>query len=138
MLVYFSKRFTLEGETAFKHKIKLFSKPELVRQKIYLYAYISGVCDETELEAEVERLTNKQLESPGWGEDFIGWQRVLPYEESLKLAEQKLWDRQDVPDNKLIVTSLDDWTVEKAAKSLTGKQFAQYCRDYGIVLKGVD
>lgn len=135
MLVSFHKGFMLEGEATFKESLGWFKK-EKIRQKIYTYTGISGVCDETELEAEVDRLTNKCLSSSGWGEDFSGWQRVVPYEESVLIARRRFWDTENLPKCELRVTSLDAWTVAEAAKKLTGKQFAQYCRDYDIIIKG--
>lgn len=66
MLVSFHKGFMMEGEATFKESLGWFRK-EKVRHKIYSYTGISGICDESELEAEVERLTNKQLASSGWG-----------------------------------------------------------------------
>ena len=82
MLVSFHKGFMMEGEATFKESFGWFRKAK-VRHKIYSYTGISGICDESELDAEVERLTNKQLASSGWGEDFSGWQRVVPYDESV-------------------------------------------------------
>lgn len=133
MLVSFHKGFMMEGEATFKESLGWFRK-EKVRHKIYSYTGISGVCDESELDAEVERLTNKQLASSGWGEDFSGWQRVVPYDESVLIARHKFWDTKDLPKCQLKVTKLDTWTVAEAAKKLTGEQFAQYCRDYGIYI----
>ena len=137
MLVEFSKGFIMEGEASFLRRKKLFSKKELERTKIYRSAGISGICDESEVEAEVDRLIKKQLNSRGWGDEFHGWQKILTYEESLHVAELQDWDDNAFPKNKLRITYLDNWTVEKAAKILNGKQFAQYCRDYGITIKEV-
>lgn len=134
MLVSFHKGFMMEGETTLDWRPHIFCKKEKIRDKIYLYTGISGVCDEAELEAEVDRLTKKQLSSSGWGEDFSGWQRVVPYMESVFIAKRKMWDTSDLPKCELTVTSLDNWTVAEAAKKLTGEQFAQYCRDYGIYI----
>lgn len=133
MLVSFHKGFMMEGEATFKESLGWFRKGK-ARHKIYSYTGISGICDESELDAEVERLTNKQLASSGWGEDFSGWQRVVPYDESVLIARRKFWDTEGLPKCQLRVTKLDTWTVAEAAKKLTGEQFAQYCRDYGIYI----
>lgn len=131
MLVSFHKGFLMEGEATFSERKHFWSKPQKVRKKIYCRTGISGVCDESELEAEVERLTKERLESSGWGEDFSGWQRVVPYHESVIIAWKEEWE-VDVPKCELSVDTLDKWTVQSAASKLNGKQFAQYCRDYGI------
>ena len=137
MLVSFHKGFMMEGETTLDWRPHIFCKKEKIRDKIYLYTGISGVCDETELEAEVDRLTKKQLSSSGWGEDFSGWQRVVPYEEVFERAKAEGWQKATLPSFKLMVESVRDWTVVKAIEKLTGKQFAQYCRDCGITQKDV-
>lgn len=138
MLVYFHKGFIMEGTNCKKVKKYFWSKPEFVKQKIYCTTGIRGVCDDSELDAEVTRLTKEQLDSSGWGYKFDCWNRVVPYLESLEIAKQNNWEADyHIPTNELSVKTLDDWTVEKAAKELNGKQFAQYCRDYGIVIKDV-
>ena len=141
MLVSFHKGFIMEGETS-EIKKSFFGKTLSKRNKIYLTTLIHGICDESELDAEVERLTKDRLASSGWGVDFSGWQRVLSYEESLEIGKQRGWFEgmfgttpESLPKCKLTTKTLDDWTVDKAAKELNGKQFAQYCRDYGIVIK---
>jgi hypothetical protein len=136
MLVSFHKGFIMEGENTVTKKKHFWSKPESERHKIYCTTGIAGICDDSELDLEVELLTRERLNSSGWGRDFSGWQKVLTYEECLEVAARENWGQDYVdsyvPRCKLIVDSLDDWTVAKAAKELTGKQFAQYCRDYGI------
>lgn len=132
MLISFHKGFLMEGETTFSERKHFWSKPQKVREKIYSRTGISGVCDESELEAEVERLTNARLASSGWGEDFSGWQRIVPYDESVMVAWRNEWEVEDLPKCELTTESLDSWTVQSAASKLNGKQFAQYCRDYGI------
>lgn len=135
MLVYFHKGFLMEGTNCKKVKKHFWSKPDFVQQKIYCTTGISGICDESELDAEVERLTQEQLSTDGWGYRFDCWHRVVPYTESLEIAKLNKWEADyPIPTNELTVKTLDNWTVEKATKELNGKQFAQYCRDYGIVL----
>ena len=137
MLVYFHKGFLMEGTNYKKVKKHFWSKPEFIKQTIYCTTGISGICDDSELDTEVERLTKKELDSGGWGYKFDCWHRIVPYLESLEIAKQEKWVADyEIPKNELTTETLDNWTVEKAAKTLNGKQFAQYCRDYGIVLKG--
>ena len=57
MLVYFHKGFLMEGKTTFKKRKHFWSKPEFVTQNIYCTTGIHGICDESELDAEVEKLT---------------------------------------------------------------------------------
>jgi hypothetical protein len=138
MLVKFHKGFILEGEAAFKKRKHFWSKAESVREKIYCPTSVYGVCDDTELEAEVEKQIKNRLNSNGWGRPFYGWLRVLNYDESVVAAKEHGWAIAELPECQLTTETLDDWTVEKAAKELNGRQFAQYCRDYGIYLKGED
>lgn len=136
MLILFRKGFTMEGEATFLERKHFWNKKKEVLQKIYCYSGIGGICDDSELDAEVERLTKEKLASNGWGYKFHGWNRILDYEESVEVAKHNDWDTDNLPTCKLTTQTLDTWTVDKAAKILTGKQFAQYCKDYGIVLKG--
>lgn len=137
MLVSFHKGFIMEGEASFKEKEHFWAKSVEKRRKIYLHTGIDGICDDSELEAEVDRLTNKCLAQSGWGQDFSGWCYILTREECIKLTAREHWS-QDYVDTmqsgELVINTLDNWTVERAAKELNGKQFAQYCRDYGIAL----
>lgn len=139
MLVSFHKGFIMEGENTITKKKHFWSKPESHRQKIYCTTGVFGICDDSELEAVVEEQVKDMLNSSGWGKEFSGWQKVLTYEESVEISERENWGKGYVdfhlPTCKLTTKTLDNWTVEKAAKELNGKQFAQYCRDYGIVLK---
>jgi hypothetical protein len=139
MLVSYHKGFIMEGENTITKKKHFWSKPESYRQKIYCTTGVFGICDDSELEAVVEEQVKDMLNSSGWGKEFSGWQKVLTYEESVEISERENWGKGYVdfhlPTCKLTTKTLDDWTVAKAAKELNGKQFAQYCRDYGIVLK---
>ena len=136
MLVSFHKGFIMEGENTYKERKHFWSKPVEKRHKIYCTTGVSGICDDSELEATLEEEIKKSLASSGWGKDFSGWQRVLTYEESLEVSERKGWGKmytdRYIPTTEVAVKTLENWTVEKAAKELNGKQFAQYCRDYGI------
>lgn len=136
MLVSYHKGFIMEGEASFKERKHFWSKPKLVRRKIYSTTGVYGICDDSELDAVVEDKIQRRLKSSGWGTDFSGWQKALTYEESVEVAERENWSKNYVdfhlPSCELTTITLEDWTVEKAAKELNGKQFAQYCRDYGI------
>ena len=143
MLVKFHKGFIMEGENTVTEKKYFWSKqPETKRQKIYETTYVSGICDDSELEEKVEEEIKKCLAEPGWGENFSGWQRILSYEESIEVGKQMGWFEgmfgttpESLPKCKLTTRTLDNWTVEQAAKELNGRQFAQYCKDYGIVIQ---
>lgn len=139
MLVEFRKGFIMEGENTYNEKKHFWSKPVEKRHKIYCTTGVHGICDESELEATIEEEIKKSLAGSGWGKDFSGWQRVLTYEESVEVSKREGWDKMYtnhyLPECKLTTKTLDKWTVDKAAKELNGKQFAQYCRDYGIVIK---
>ena len=58
MLVQFTKGFTMEGETGFKERKHFWSKATEVRYKIYINTWVNGICDESEVEAEIERISN--------------------------------------------------------------------------------
>ncbi len=132
MLVYFHKEFTLEGETTVaKEKKHFWSQTHYKRQKIYLNTGVEGYCDESEVEAEVERLTQKCFEQDGWGRDFTGWERIVPYDELLKIAEELEWGTIDhLPKNELTTKTLENWTVLHAANTLTAEKFGKFYRDY--------
>ena len=136
MLVSYYKGFIMEGENTITEKKHFWSKPVEKRHKIYCTTGVHGICDDSELEEKLEEEIEKCLAGNGWGKDFSGWQRILTYEESLELAERDNWYRgyshRELPTTKVTTNTLDNWTVERAAKELNGKQFAQYCRDYGI------
>lgn len=136
MLVRFHKGFTMEGESTVKVYKHWWSRGKEERMKIYLHTGVRGYCDESEVESEVERLTQEEkLSSGGWGKYFSGWQRVLTSEELKEIGKKKGWDPDEYNTSDTIsINRLDNWTVEKAAKELNGKQFAQYCKDYGITL----
>lgn len=136
MLVSYHKGFIMEGENTLVKRKHFWNKPESIRHKIYCATGVHGICDDSELETVVKEQIQKSLARSGWGEEFSGWQRVLTYEESVEISERENWSKDYIdfhlPTCKLTTKTLDDWTVEKAAKNLNGKQFAQYCRDYGI------
>ena len=138
MLVYFHKSFLMEGTTHFKERKHFWHKPELVKHTIYLTTGIWGICDEGELEAEVERLTQKQLKSGGWGINFDCWHRVVPYLEACDLAKKLKWDPDHpIPTNEIKTEYINEWPMEKIIKELNGKQFAQFCKENNIPAEGV-
>lgn len=136
MLVEFYKGFIMEGENTITERKYFWSRPESRRQKIYCTAGVHGICDESELDEKIKEGIEKCLASSGWGKEFSGWQRVLTYEESVEVSEREGWGKMYtnhyLPTTEITLKYLDDWTVEKAAKELNGRQFAQYCRDFGI------
>lgn len=142
MLVSFHKGFIMEGENTITERKHFWSKPVEKRHKIYCSTGVHGYCNESELEATIEEEIKKSLAESGWGKDFSGWQRALSYEESLEISKRDDWSKgytdRYIPSTKVTVKTLDNWTVEKAAKELNGRQFAQYCRDYGIVINVSD
>ena len=121
-------------ENTVKKKDSFWSKPKEVRQKIYCRISISGICDESEIEAEIERVSAEQLKTSGWGKDFSGWQRFISPEESVRLTEEHGWDLNYPIDGKVHIEYLDKWTVATASTKLNAKQFTQYLRDYGIAV----
>lgn len=137
MLVRFHKGFTMEGVSTVDTYKHWWSRPKKVRQTIYLHTGVRGICDESEVEKEVERLTAVELKSRGWGEDFSGWQRVVPYNELLEIAEEKGWKDRDFPAGKITTEPVNKWKMEKILKELTGEQFAQFSRENDVCLKGV-
>lgn len=141
MLVSYHKGFIMEGENTITKKKHFWSKPESIRHKIYCTTGVHGICDDSELEEKIKEGIDKCLAGSGWGKDFSGWQRVLTYEENLEVSEREDWGKMYtdhyIPTTEVTIKTLDNWTVEKAAKELNGKQFAQYCRDYGITIPDI-
>ena len=134
MLVSFWTVRIMEGENTIKEKEHFWSKPKEIRQKIYCRISISGYCDESEIDSEIERLSAEQLKTNGWGKDFSGWQRFITPEESVRLAEEHGWDPNYPISGKINIEYLDKWKVTIAATNLNAKQFTQYLRDYGVTV----
>lgn len=132
MLVHFHKGFMIEGEATFLERSHFWSRPKEVRHKIYCYSYVAGICDRAELEIEIERLTARRLEDVGWGYKFHGWQRVVPYEESIEIAKNKGWDLADLPTGEITVELINQWKISKILDKLTGEQFAQFCKENSL------
>lgn len=132
MLVCFSKGFIMEGETGFKERKRFWSKAEEIRHKIYCRTFVSGICDESELDTEIERKTQDQLKTSGWGINFAGWHRVVPYEEALEIYKENGWDIDDVPLGKVRTEYVNQWKMDKILKTLNGEQFAKLCREIDL------
>ena len=138
MLVYFHKSFLMEGKTHFKERKHFWNKAELVEHTIYLTTGVWGICDESEVEAEVERLTKENLKTSGWGYHFKGWHRIVPYLEACDIAKKLKWDKDyHIPTNEVRTEPVNEWPMEKILKELNGKQFAKFCRDNNIPAEGV-
>lgn len=136
MLVSFNKCFIMEGEAIFTKRKYFWSKPQDEIKNIYLRTFISGVCDETELNKKVEELLAVELKRSGWGKKFLGWTKILTYEEGLKLVEKYGWRKEDIPTGKIKVEPIKDWPIDKAIKELTMEQLVQFLKDYDIKLGG--
>ena len=132
MLICFSKAFTMEGETSFKERKHFWNKAEEVRHKIYCNAFVSGICDESELDAEIERKTQEELKTSGWGINFSGWQRVVPYEEALEIYKEKGWDTEALPLGKVRTEYVNQWKMDKILKTLNGEQFSKLCKEIDL------
>ena len=132
MLIYFSKGFTMEGETGFKERKHFWNKVEEVRHKIYCNTSVSGICDKNELDTEIERKTKEKLKTSGWGINFAGWHRVVPYEEMLEIYTQKGWNIEYLPLGNVQTEYVYQWKMEKILKNLTGEQFAQLCKEIDL------
>ena len=76
------------------------------------------------------------LTEKGYGEGFSGWERVVPFEELPALYSRLGWAREDrrFPAG-VKIEDISTWPMEKVLKKLTGKQFAQFCKDTGIAWK---
>ena len=132
MLICFSKGFTMEGETGFKERKHFWNKAEEIRHKIYLNTFVSGICDESELDAEIERKTQEQLKTSGWGINFSGWQRVVPYEEMLEIYKEKGWDIDGLHTGEVRTEYVNQWKMDKILKTLNGEQFTKLCREINL------
>ena len=103
MLIYFHKRFVLEGETTIKQRKHFWNRKVDTRQKIYHYASIDSICDEKDLDKEIERLTLLKLKSSGYGKNFSGWQRVVPEIELFEIARNHGWDIDTLPTGNISI-----------------------------------
>lgn len=143
MLVYFHKGITLEGETTETVR-KSWWRSEELRHKIYCHTAVTGICDSQDLERAIEQaIKEKMLNTSGWGKDFSGWQRSVPSEDMIPVALEQGWDlnddqtRSNLRTNRLTVEHINDWTMDRILKTLTGKQFAQFCKECDITLKDI-
>lgn len=134
MLVCFTKGFTMEGENSYKERKHFWSKPQEVRHKIYCNTWVYGICDESEVESEIERKTQKQLKTSGWGIKFSGWQRVVPYEEIVEIYKSHGWHEQlsELPSDTVRLDYINTWKMDKILAVLTGDQFLQFCKGTGL------
>ena len=103
MLVSYHKGFVMEGEASFKERKHFWSKPELVRRKIYSTTGVYGICDDSELDAVVEDKIQRRLKSSGWGTNFSGWQRVLTFDEVW------IWFKKEIKSINLLCQTDIDW-----------------------------
>ena len=135
MLVEFRQSFVIQGTNVIKKRKYFWSKPEEVTQNICCTTYIEGICDEKDLDSEIKRLTEKELKSKGWGYKFSGWQRVMPRDECIELYKEHGWDLEAIPSYEIKITPINSWKMSKILETLTGEQFAQFCRDINISMK---
>jgi hypothetical protein len=124
----------MEGETGFKERKHFWNKATEVRHKIYVNTWVNGICDESEVEAEIERKTLEELKTSGWGIHFSGWERVVPYDEAVEIYKERGWENQlgDIPTGKVRLAYINEWKMDKILSVLTGEQFAQFCKDICI------
>ncbi len=130
MLVHFCKRILLEGEAVRESVKKPFKKSTKEVRKIGLPTTVKGVCDESEVEYEVERLTKLALSNTGYGEGFSGWKRVVPFEEWQSFYEELNWTFEPLNDIT-IVEYISTWPMDKILKTLTGRQFITFLIENG-------
>lgn len=126
MLVQFYKRVLMEGETTVVEKSKhWWSKPKEIRRKIYRYGFVDGICDEQDVDKEIEKsLPSLLANTLGWGKDFSGWQRVVPCEEYLSVGENPT-----IYSDRIILEYINTWKMDKILKTLTGEQFIRFCKE---------
>lgn len=128
MLVYFHKGFVMEGEDTCTKRERFWKKPTTITRKHYCFSGVSGICDSSELEAEIERLTQEHLNASDW--------RIIPYSELPELAKEKGWDTKKLPKEDIYLEYVGSWKMNKILERLTGEQFAKFCKDYNIFYKG--
>lgn len=133
MLVEYTKSFVMEGETTLKKRKHFWCKPREERTKIHLITFVTGICDESELTSAIDKAISKELKKGGWGEDFSGWQRVVPHEEALKICQERGWVGIRLSEKDHIsIEYIHNWPMEKILKELTFEQFAQLCKENDI------
>lgn len=133
MLVYFKKVFVLEGENTQEYSKHIWGKTTNKRRKIYAFRSASGICDESEVDRLIDLKTADRLaNSSGWGKDFSGWQRVVPYDELHSIAESLDWDVHDLPTDKVTIEYIKDWPMDRILKTLNGEQFVKFLTENNI------
>lgn len=146
MLVHYHRGFVLKGYADVTHK-KWFKKT-VVREPVYCSTGIYGICDESEVEAEVakkikERMSynNTKVGDTSWGdfENFTGWTEICTDEAELRphfpYSDDEFFKRMCA--ESATITPVNSWPMKKIIDNLTGVQFAQFCKENdisGIVL----
>jgi hypothetical protein len=121
MLVHFFKSITLEGEATFTERKHFWSKPVEERKRIYVHTAVDGICDESEVPKEIDRLIYEKCATiKSCGKDFSGWH-----------VYKQITDKKEA-----IITYINQWKMREIMHELTGEQFAQFCRENDIALKG--
>ena len=130
MLIHFTKCFVMEGEATLKKRRHLWNKPIEKRTKIYCVSFVCGLCASEELDIAIEKAIAEHLNtSDGWGINFSGWQRVVPYEEALEIYKEHGWDIEDLPSGNVRIEYVNQWKMNKILNTLNGEQFLQLCRE---------
>jgi len=104
MLVEIYRGVVLKGYSILSRRKHWYSKIEKERRQIKLNTGIHTICDEEEIELNVDRLLKEVMEDSGWGENFEGWSDY----------EWK-WD--------LRVVYIKDLKMNEIIEKLTGEQF---------------
>lgn len=73
MLVEIHRGLKLKGYSILSKRKHWYSKLEKERKQIKLNTGIHTICDEKDIESNVNKLLTEEMNSSGWGENFEGW-----------------------------------------------------------------
>ena len=139
MLVHYHRGFVLKGYGDFT-KRKWFKKVT-TREPMYLSTGVNGICDETEVEAElVKKIGEEMARMEHWADaNFSGWLEICTNADELR--KYFPWQNEDfvqkMVKSEVTTTPVNEWSMKKIIDNLTGAQFAQFCKENdisGIVL----
>jgi len=110
MLVEIFRGLKLKGYSTVLKRKHWYSRGTKERCQISLRTGIHTICDEEEIELNVENLLKEEINNSGWGENFEGWS---DYE----------WTRD------LRIVYIKDLKMNEIIEKLTGEQFKN---EFGI------
>ena len=117
MLVCAARGLCLIGYASFYEKVSVFKK-ELIRRQIRLATGVNVICDEKDVESEINKAIQNELKSSsGWGINFEGWSG---YDFSSTAEDEEY--KKEHNEYPLRIEYIKDWKMDKVLSRLTMSQ----------------